>query len=138
PNYGAFQRALVEANENRPYHAGIALLFIDIDDFKKLNDSLGHHAGDELLRVIAGRLEGAAGGGDFVSRVGGDEFVIIFTGLVSIEQAKESADRIIAAAGRSLMLEGQDMRPLVSAGLAFSSHRELDAQTLVVDADRAM
>lgn len=138
PNYGAFQKALIEANENRAYHEGIALLFIDLDNFKKLNDNFGHRAGDELLRVVAQRLQRAAGGGDFVSRVGGDEFVVILTGLVSPEQAKESADRIIESMSQPLVLEGQDLRPVVSAGLAFSSHRELDAQTLVEDADRTM
>lgn len=138
PNYGAFQKALVDANENRPYHEGIALLFIDLDNFKKLNDSLGHRAGDELLRTIAARLQGAAGGGDFVSRVGGDEFIVILSGLVSLEQAKESADRIIETVVQPLTLEGHYLRPAVSAGLAFSSHRELDAQTLVEDADRTM
>ncbi|QBE47636.1 EAL domain-containing protein [Leucobacter triazinivorans] len=138
PNYGAFQKALVEANEHRPYHEGIALLFIDLDNFKKLNDNFGHRAGDELLCAIAERLQSSAGGGDFVSRVGGDEFVVILTGLVSLEQAKESADRIIEKINQPLSLEGRYMRPIVSAGLAFSSHRELDAQTLVEDADRTM
>ncbi len=138
PNYGAFQKALVHANEFRLYHEGIALLFIDLDNFKRLNDTHGHRAGDELLREIAKRLERASGGGDFVSRVGGDEFVVILTGLVSIEQAKESAEQIIAAVGERMFLEGQDVRPAVSAGLAFSHHRELDAQTLVEDADRTM
>lgn len=138
PNYGAFQDALVSANENRPYHEGIALLFIDLDDFKKLNDNFGHRAGDALLRAVAERLQRASGGGDFVSRVGGDEFVVILTGLVSIEQAKDSADRIMEKVSERISIEGHDMRPLVSAGLAYSSHRELDAQTLVEDADRAM
>ncbi|MBL3698222.1 putative bifunctional diguanylate cyclase/phosphodiesterase [Leucobacter luti] len=138
PNYGAFQQALVAANEHRPYHEGIALLFIDLDNFKKLNDNFGHRAGDELLKVVAERLQHAAGGGDFVSRVGGDEFVVILTGLVTLEQARETADRIIAAVSDRLTLDGHDMRPLVSAGLAFSHHREIDAQTLVEDADRTM
>jgi diguanylate cyclase (GGDEF)-like protein len=138
PNYRAFQQALVEANENRTYHEGIAVLFIDLDDFKKINDNRGHHAGDDLLRTVADRLQAAAGGGDFVSRVGGDEFVVILTGLVSLVQAKESADRIIEALSQPLSLDGHDMRPAVSAGLAFSSHRELDPQALVVDADRTM
>ncbi|WP_162903691.1 bifunctional diguanylate cyclase/phosphodiesterase [Leucobacter sp. wl10] len=138
PNYGSFQKALVEANENRAYHGGIAVLFIDLDNFKKLNDRFGHRAGDELLRTVAERLRGAAGGGDFVSRVGGDEFIVILSDLVSLEQAKESADRIIKAVSGPLALEGNEMRPVVSAGLAFSSHRELDAQALVEDADRTM
>lgn len=138
PNYGAFQRALIEANENRLYHEGIAVLFMDLDNFKKLNDDHGHHEGDELLRAIARRLQGAAGGGDFVSRVGGDEFVVILAGLTSLVQAKESADRIVEAVSQPLILGGRDMPPVVSAGLAFSSHRELDPQTLVMDADRSM
>ncbi|MEJ6490117.1 bifunctional diguanylate cyclase/phosphodiesterase [Leucobacter sp. USCH14] len=138
PNYGAFQQALIEANEHRAYHEGIALLFIDLDNFKKLNDNYGHRAGDALLRVVATRLERSSGGGDFVSRVGGDEFVVIFTGLVSIDQAKEAADRVIAALSERMDLEGHDLKPLVSAGLAFSSHREVDAQSLVEDADRTM
>lgn len=138
PNYGAFQKALNEANENRPYHEGIALLFIDLDNFKKLNDNFGHRAGDDLLRAVAERLQEAAGGGNFVSRVGGDEFVVILTDLLSLEQAKESSDRIIKAVSQPLALEGHDMRPVLSAGLAFSNHRELNAQTLVEDADRTM
>lgn len=138
PNYGAFQAALIGANEHRPYHEGIALLFLDLDNFKKLNDNFGHRAGDELLRVVAERLQRAAGGGDFVSRVGGDEFVVILTGLVSLEQARESADRIIESVSSRLTLEGRELRPVVSAGLAFSHHREIDAQTLVEDADQTM
>ncbi|RNE64206.1 EAL domain-containing protein [Cryobacterium tepidiphilum] len=138
PNYRAFQEALVEANENRPYHEGIAVLFIDLDDFKKINDNRGHHAGDELLRTVADRLQAASGGGDFVSRIGGDEFVVILADLVSLAHAKESAERIVAEVSQPLVIDGHDLRPAVSAGLAFSSHRELDAQTLVVDADRAM
>lgn len=138
PNYGAFQKALATANENRPYHEGIALLFIDLDNFKKLNDNFGHRTGDQLLRAIAERLQNAVGGGDFVSRVGGDEFVVILSGLISLEQARESADRIIETVSQPLTIEGHSLRPAVSAGLAFSSHRELDAQTLVEDADRTM
>lgn len=138
PNYGAFQKALLEANENRSYHEGIALLFLDLDNFKKLNDTFGHRAGDGLLQAVAQRLQGSAGGGDFVARIGGDEFIVILTGLVSLEQAKEAADRIIETVSQPLTLEGNDIRPAVSAGLAFSSHRELDAQTLVEDADRTM
>lgn len=138
PNYGAFQEALVEANENRSYHEGIALLFLDIDNFKALNDTLGHSAGDELLKTVAERLLVAAGGGDFVARVGGDEFVVVLRGLDSPEQAKETADRIVAKLCKPLFLMGDEMRPVFSAGVAFSSHRELNEQTLVEDADQTM
>jgi diguanylate cyclase (GGDEF)-like protein len=138
PNYGAFQAALIDANENRSYHSGIAVLFIDLDNFKKLNDSRGHHTGDELLKAVASRLRGSVGGRDFVSRIGGDEFVAILTELQTVAQSKELADSIIHEIGRPLTLDGQEFRPVVSAGLAFSGHREIDAQLLVVDADRSM
>ncbi|KQO11218.1 hypothetical protein ASF06_00640 [Agreia sp. Leaf244] len=138
PNYGAFQAALIDANENRSYHSGIAVLFIDLDNFKKLNDSRGHHTGDELLKAVADRLRGSVGGRDFVSRIGGDEFVAILTELQTVAQSKELADGIIHEIGRPLTLDGQEFRPVVSAGLAFSGHREIDAQLLVVDADRSM
>ena len=138
PNYGAFQSALVDANENRSYHSGIAVLFIDLDNFKKLNDSRGHHTGDELLKVVAARLRGSVGVRDFVSRIGGDEFVVILTELQTVAQSKELADAIIKEIGKPLTLDGQEFRPVVSAGLAFSGHREIDAQLLVVDADRSM
>ncbi|SKA93396.1 diguanylate cyclase (GGDEF) domain-containing protein [Agreia bicolorata] len=138
PNYGAFQSALIEANENRSYHSGIAVLFIDLDNFKKLNDSRGHHTGDELLKVVAARLRQSVGVRDFVSRIGGDEFVVILTELQTVAQSKELADTIIGEIGMPLTLDGQEFRPVVSAGLAFSGHREIDAQLLVVDADRSM
>jgi diguanylate cyclase (GGDEF)-like protein len=138
PNYGAFQAALIEANENRSYHSGIAVLFIDLDNFKRLNDSRGHHTGDELLKVVAERLRKSVGGRDFVSRIGGDEFVAILTELQSVAQSKELADTIVDEIGKPLILDGQEFRPVVSAGLAFSGHREIDAQLLVVDADRSM
>jgi diguanylate cyclase (GGDEF)-like protein len=138
PNYGAFQSALVEANENRSYHSGIAVLFIDLDNFKKLNDSRGHHTGDELLKAVAARLRNSVGVRDFVSRIGGDEFVVILTELQTVDQSKDIADTIIRDINMPLMLDGQEFRPVVSAGLAFSGHREIDAQLLVVDADRSM
>ncbi|SMQ59851.1 EAL domain-containing protein [Agreia sp. VKM Ac-1783] len=138
PNYGAFQSALVEANENRSYHSGIAVLFIDLDNFKKLNDSRGHHTGDELLKAVAARLRNSVGVRDFVSRIGGDEFVVILTELQTVDQSKDIADTIIREINMPLMLDGQEFRPVVSAGLAFSGHREIDAQLLVVDADRSM
>jgi diguanylate cyclase (GGDEF)-like protein len=138
PNYGAFQAALVDANENRSYHSGIAVLFIDLDNFKKLNDTRGHHAGDELLKAVATRLSASVNGRDFVSRVGGDEFVVILMDLQSVVESKELADAIVSAIGQPLILDGQEFRPVVSAGLAFSGHREIDAQLLVMDADRSM
>lgn len=138
PNYRALQEALDNANEVRAYHQGIALLFIDIDNFKDFNDNFGHRVGDHLLQIVAEQLRASAGGGDFISRVGGDEFIVILTDLVSLEQAKDAADRIVQRVSQPVILEEHHLRPVVSAGLAYSSHRELDAHTLVEDADRSM
>ncbi|MEO6826172.1 MAG: EAL domain-containing protein [Microbacteriaceae bacterium] len=137
-NYGAFQTALIGANEHRAYHSGIAVLFLDLDNFKRFNDNRGHDAGDQLLVAVAARLQAVAGGRDFISRIGGDEFVVILAELVSLAQAKEMADRILLAIGQPLTIGEQEVRPVVSAGLAFSNFRELDAKSLVVDADRSM
>lgn len=138
PNYSAFQRALSDANEQRSYHPGIAVLFIDIDQFKAFNDTQGHQAGDQYLCGIAERLAATATGNDLVARVGGDEFVVILTDLDSLEQAADSAELLLAAMSEPLMIQGQEVRPVVSAGLAYSSNREPDASTLVEDADRTM
>lgn len=138
PNYTAFQEALRHANEERSYHAGLAVLFIDIDHFKRFNDTHGHQAGDRFLRAIGQRLAQSVSPGDLVSRIGGDEFVVIMTDLDSLEQAAESAERHLEVCSAPLLIEGQEVRPVVSAGLAYSSNREADANTLVEDADRTM
>lgn len=138
PNYGALQEALVEANENRPSSRGIAVLFIDLDDFKRLNDNRGHHIGDEVLKVIAARLLDSVDAQDVVSRIGGDEFVIILKNLSSINDAKAIADRIVVNVGQPFSVDGMELRPGISVGLAYSSHREIDPKNLVTDADRTM
>ncbi|WP_066039339.1 EAL domain-containing protein [Herbiconiux solani] len=138
PNYNAFQRSLARLNEDRSYASGIAVLFIDLDQFKRLNDSEGHHIGDEVLSIVAGRLRASVRPHDFVARVGGDEFVIILTKLQSLAESKAVADHIIANVGVAATIAGREYRPLVSVGLAYSGHQETDPQSIVVDADHSM
>lgn len=138
PNYGAFQEALKSINDNRGYAEAIAVLFIDLDNFKKLNDKHGHAAGDFALAALAQRLVNTLRPADVVARVGGDEFVVILTGLSSLHQAKMIADRIVEQCGERLDFEGVSFRPGVSVGLAYSAHRETDLSLLVEDADRTM
>ncbi|MDO9398584.1 MAG: EAL domain-containing protein [Herbiconiux sp.] len=138
PNYNAFQRSLARLNEDRSYASGIAVLFIDLDQFKRLNDTEGHHIGDEVLATVATRLRASVRPHDFVARVGGDEFVVILTKLQSLAESKAVADRIVANIGAPATLGGREYRPLVSVGLAYSGHQETDPQSIVVDADHSM
>jgi diguanylate cyclase (GGDEF)-like protein len=138
PNYGAFQKSLAALNESRDYSEALAVLFIDLDDFKRLNDRFGHGIGDRVLGELGRRLRGVVRPDDVVARVGGDEFVIILTHLSSLAEAKSIAERIMAVSGEPLTMNGLTFSPILSIGLAYSAHRESDIQQLVQDADRSM
>ena len=140
PNHRAFQIALIAINENRAYSDAIAVLFIDVDDFKMQNDEYGHHAGDKLLIAVAHRMVGAVRNRDSVFRVGGDEFVIILDHVSSLAEAKTIAERVVAEVGVPVNIDdaGLTLTPVVSVGMAFSANREADINALVVDADRTM
>ncbi len=138
PNYGAFHSALANINDHRGYSEALAVLFIDLDDFKRLNDRYGHHVGDDILRELGKRLSGEVRPHDLVARVGGDEFVIILTHLSSLAESKQLAERIMTAAGMPLTVGPATFKPVISIGLAYSAHRETDINTLVQDADRSM
>lgn len=138
PNYGAFHDALTNINDHREYSEALAVLFIDLDDFKALNDRHGHSTGDEMLRAIGQRLSAAVRPQDFVARVGGDEFVIILTHLSSAQEAKTIAQRITAATSKPVSIGVHTFTPVLSIGLAYSAHRESNIDDLVQDADQGM
>lgn len=138
PNHTALRRALTAANDNRLDGSAIAVLFIDLDGFKELNDRRGHHVGDAMLSVVAQRLRQAARAHDIVARVGGDEFIVVLTELHSQEQATTIAERIIDAVSAPTVVENTELRQLISVGLAYSQSREPDPNALVIDADRSM
>jgi diguanylate cyclase (GGDEF)-like protein len=138
PNYGAFQDALANINDHRDYSEALAVLFIDLDDFKRMNDRYGHQAGDEILSEIGRRLSEVVRPYDVVARVGGDEFVVILTRLSSLAEAKVLAERIMEATGEPLAVSGTTLNPILSIGLAYSAHRETDVNQLLRDADRSM
>ncbi|AMB59410.1 hypothetical protein AWU67_11680 [Microterricola viridarii] len=138
PNYGSFQETLQSINDNRGYGEAIAVLFIDLDNFKKLNDRHGHAAGDFALKEVAQRLVNTLRPADTVARVGGDEFIAVLTGLSSLGQAKLIADRIVDNCGVRLPFGETNLWPSISVGLAYSAHRETDIGRLVEDADRTM
>jgi diguanylate cyclase (GGDEF)-like protein/PAS domain S-box-containing protein len=95
-----------------------ALLLVDVDAFKAINDTLGHDAGDVLLREIAARLQGCRRETDLVARLGGDEFALILEGLLRPEDADLVARRIADSIGRPFLLEGSMLSPTVSIGIA--------------------
>jgi diguanylate cyclase (GGDEF)-like protein len=102
----------------------LAVLFIDLDDFKKVNDSLGHSAGDELLRVCARRLTERLAAGDTVARLGGDEYAVLLESCATPEAAGQMARYLIDALAEPLELHGRRIAVSASAGIALVNRRE--------------
>lgn len=133
------RRALVEAVPGRLAGRALALLYIDLDDFKQVNDSLGHPAGDRLLREVAGRLARCVREGDLVVRLGGDEFAAVLVDEDDDQRAVEVAERVLQALALPLSLDGREVRTRASIGVALSGADEHDAVTgLLHDADAAL
>ena len=115
-----------------------AMLFLDIDRFKVVNDSLGHAAGDELLIAVARRLDESVRAEDTVARIGGDEFTILLETVVSREQAATAAERIIEALGRPFRIAGRTLHVKPSIGIALGSAVDATPEQLIHRADVAM
>ena len=115
----------------------VAVLFCDVDDFKTINDGGGQRVGDELLRLIAGRLRSVVRPGDTVARVGGDEFAVLLDAVAQPEVATTTADRIVSVLRQPIELNGEQWRVSVSVGVAFGG-AEATAEGLVSEADSAM
>jgi diguanylate cyclase (GGDEF)-like protein/PAS domain S-box-containing protein len=116
----------------------VAVLFLDIDRFKPVNDALGHGAGDDLLVKIASRLSQAVRATDTVSRVGGDEFVVVAEDLEDAEQVLALGERLVKAVSEPFVTEGQTMTPTASIGIAMTSDFDTNPSSLVRKADLAM
>jgi diguanylate cyclase (GGDEF)-like protein len=115
----------------------VAILFIDLDGFKHVNDRLGHHAGDELLVAVADRLEDAVRRIDTVARLGGDEFVVLCEDLDTDERPIEIANRVIAAIERPIIAGGEELAISASVGVAHSTGAD-EPSGLLKRADAAM
>jgi diguanylate cyclase (GGDEF)-like protein/PAS domain S-box-containing protein len=116
---------------------GVAVMFVDLDNFKKINDSFGHAQGDRVLSRSAQRLVKATRTGDTVARLGGDEFAVLLENLTGREQVIEIASRVVESLQESLDLPGTDMRVAASVGIAFSTADE-GVEELMRNADVAM
>jgi len=118
---------------------GLAVIFLDLDDFKTVNDSLGHAAGDELLDVAAKRLVQAIRASDTAARFGGDEFAILLEDIESVQEAADTAERIIAALGAPVVIGGKELIVHCSLGISvLDPTQACDADELIRDADAAM
>jgi diguanylate cyclase (GGDEF)-like protein len=127
-------QAIVRA---RREHHRLAVLLLDLDDFKQVNDTFGHAAGDRLLAVVAERLRGCARASDTPARLGGDEFALLLDGLAAPEDAATVAERLTAAIEVPFQADGAELAPRASVGIAVWSGRE-DVDELLRQADAAM
>lgn len=116
----------------------LAVMFLDLDRFKIVNDTVGHPQGDLLLQALAGRLTGLVREGDTVARVGGDEFTILLPGIASAQSAIEVAERILASFAEPQMAGGNEFHITASIGITVSPGDGEDAETLLRNADVAM
>jgi diguanylate cyclase (GGDEF)-like protein len=117
---------------------GFALLFLDLDKFKQINDTFGHEAGDELLRQVAARLTAAVRVADVVARLGGDEFVVLIEGRAAAGNAARVAQKIAMACALPFDIGNQRLKTAASIGIAIYPQDGADAQTLMNNADTAM
>ena len=118
----------------------IGVMFIDLDDFKTVNDSLGHAAGDTVLQEVARRLLGAVRPADTVARFGGDEFAVLLDGIKDSEEAADVAGRILHALELRYDIDGKHVYPRASVGICLAGHElgSSDAEELLRNADVAM
>ena len=116
----------------------LAVMFIDLDHFKAINDTLGHAVGDELLKAVAQRLCAGVRHSDFISRLGGDEFVAVLTRIEHIDDARHSAQKILDSLIENYSIEGRDLVITASIGISLFPSDSADAAGLIECADSAL
>lgn len=120
------------------WHERTALLFIDLDGFKTVNDTLGHAVGDRVLRLVADRFRAAVRESETIARYGGDEFMILIESLVDAAAARKAAERALSALQAPLTVAKEKIRVTASIGVAIFPEDAGDADTLLHNADAAM
>ncbi|MEP6298047.1 MAG: EAL domain-containing protein, partial [Ilumatobacter sp.] len=115
----------------------VVVLFVDLDDFKSVNDALGHGVGDQLLRTIADRITSIAGSGDTSARLGGDEFALLLEDRGGVDRALDMAERLLDSLRQPVRLAGYDLAVLASVGVAVAA-TGMTTSSLLRDADVAM
>lgn len=114
------------------------MLFIDLDRFKIINDTLGHNTGDRVLKDVAQRLRECLRGSDTAARLGGDEFVVLIEEIAQPVHVTEIAQKILAAVGKPFVLEAQEFQLTTSIGVSIFPDDDADMQTLLKNADIPM
>jgi len=122
----------------RRHRTGLAVLMVDIDRFKEINDTRGHQAGDEVLRVTANRILQAIRRADTAARLGGDEFVVLLPDFTDPQATERIARNIVETMMNPIAFAGREIRVSVSVGICASGAGELDADTLLKNADAAL
>ncbi|MGK2897706.1 MAG: putative bifunctional diguanylate cyclase/phosphodiesterase [Burkholderiaceae bacterium] len=139
PNRNLFSQLLNQQIQSaRRYEGKFAVMFLDLDRFKAINDTFGHEAGDTLLKEMASRFSGSVRASDVVARLGGDEFVVLVQEAGDIEQVNTVARKILSAAIKPVMIAGQECRVTASVGICMFPQDARDEQALMKNADTAM
>jgi diguanylate cyclase (GGDEF)-like protein len=138
PNRFAFREQLVASLARKEGEAGCALLCIDLDHFKNVNDTLGHPVGDELLKQVGARLAAVTRSGDMVARLGGDEFAIVQAQVSDATQCEQLAVRAIKAVSEPYVIEGRRITMGASIGVALAPRDGTDPDQLLKNADLAL
>jgi diguanylate cyclase (GGDEF)-like protein len=127
------------ADESTTDGDGLAAVFIDLDDFKSVNDQFGHAVGDLYLAAVGGRLQHVVRGDDVVGRLGGDEFLLVCTSIRNDEEARSLGDRVAATITSPITIGGVSLTPTASVGVAWTTiRRGIDADALIAESDAAM
>ncbi|HET6894020.1 MAG TPA: EAL domain-containing protein [Candidatus Baltobacteraceae bacterium] len=116
----------------------VAVLFVDLDRFKSINDSLGHRTGDAVLQELGTRLRAAVRSGDTVARMGGDEFVFLLPSIDRVDEAVTVARKVLDAVRQPFNIEGREFVVTASIGMSFFPNHARDAETLIKQADTAL
>jgi len=139
PNRALFMERLTRALTRRERHPGeAAVLYLDLDGFKAVNDSLGHHAGDQLLTAVARRLSGSVRPSDTVARLGGDEFAVLLEDMQAPAHALRVAEDLIAALREPFIVTGHQVAVTSSAGVTVSRPLVASPEGLLREADAAL
>ncbi|MFH1035880.1 MAG: EAL domain-containing protein [Pseudomonadota bacterium] len=139
PNRSLFGERLVSAMAHaRRRDLGLAVLFLDLDNFKTINDSLGHSLGDELLKAVARRLQECVRAEDTVARLGGDEFLLLLQDIGNATAAAMAGRRVLTSLAEPFMIDRHELFVSVSVGITLFPHDGEDTETLIKNADMAM
>lgn len=139
PNRSLFRERLEQALlQAQRRGERVAVLYVDLDRFKSVNDSIGHHAGDRVLKAVAARLSECVRHSDTVARLGGDEFVICLNGVATLHDASQVAVKILATLAHPIGIDGNDLAVACSIGISACPDDGLNAETLLRHADSAL